>query len=167
MLKKSLIPALLLSFVTLTGCLSSGSGLLADMEGSGEIPKLDRSDSLTGPDTDNNGIRDDIDRYLKTVEASEEEKLALIQVARALQAVQASDLTSDKELRVLLNGIVRAASCVIDEYEIMVDGDREIDKLQGYTANTRDRTMHYVKWGQSMDGSVFKSPEDVCDGVAQ
>jgi len=134
---------------------------------SGEMPELDRSDSLTGPDRDNNGIRDDIDRYLLTVEASEAEMLALVQVARALQAVQASDLSSENKLRELDDVIVKAATCVIRTYGSAVDGDRESRKLQGYTANTRNRTRHYIKYGQLRDGSIFKLPRIACDGVAQ
>ena len=131
------------------------------------MPELDRSDSLTGPDTDNNGIRDDIDRYLLTVEASEAEMLALVQVARSFQAVQASDLSSENKLRELDDVIVKAATCVIRTYGSAVDGDRERRKLQGYTANTRNRTRHYIKYNQLVDGSVFKLPRVACDGVAQ
>jgi len=139
------------------------------MQSSGEMPELDRSDSLTGPDTDNNGIRDDIDRYLLTVEASEAEKLALVQVARALQAVQASDLSSENKLRELDDVTLKASACVMDTYERAVDADRESRKLQGYTANTRNRTRHYIKYNQLRDGTIFKLPKIgvSCDGVAQ
>src|SRR5690554_8006694 len=41
---------------------------LQSLEDSGEIPKLDRSASLPGTDTDTNGIRDDIDEYIRSEE---------------------------------------------------------------------------------------------------
>jgi len=131
------------------------------------MPELDRSDSLTGPDRDNNGIRDDIDRYLLTVEASEAEKLALIQSARAFQSVQAANLNDDRELREISDKLVRGTGCVMLTYESSVAGSQANRKLQGYTANTRNRARHYIKYNDLMDGSVTKLPDDVCDNIAQ
>jgi hypothetical protein len=34
------------------------------LEDSGQLPKLDRSSDIRGPDADNNGIRDDIDAWI-------------------------------------------------------------------------------------------------------
>ncbi len=46
-----------------------GTSALAEqikaLEASGQLPKLDRSSDIRGPDNDNNGIRDDIDARVR------------------------------------------------------------------------------------------------------
>lgn len=56
------------------------------MEDSGEITKLDRTDSLLGTDSNNNGIRDDIDTYINQTFTNPKEQKAVRQLASALQA---------------------------------------------------------------------------------
>lgn len=52
------------------------------LEASGQLPKLDRSPDIRGPDNDNNGIRDDIDAWLAAQPISDEEKRGAQQMAR-------------------------------------------------------------------------------------
>ncbi|MDR3177414.1 MAG: hypothetical protein LBT96_00365 [Campylobacteraceae bacterium] len=56
MFKKILMAAVFL----LTGCNGDGGSSQSGEKPSGELPKLDRSDNLTGIDDNQNGIRDDI-----------------------------------------------------------------------------------------------------------
>ncbi len=42
---------------------------IAQLEKSGQIPSLDRTNTLLGIDANNNGVRDDIEAYINSVEA--------------------------------------------------------------------------------------------------
>ena len=57
-----------------------------DGKQSGELPILERTDTVKGVDADQNGIRDDIDAYIKNTYPNEEQQKAVIQYARSLQA---------------------------------------------------------------------------------
>ncbi|MDR2906029.1 MAG: hypothetical protein LBU73_08760, partial [Helicobacteraceae bacterium] len=51
---------------------------LTEMRESGELPKLDRSDDLAGPDVNNNGVRDDVENYIIKKYPDERQKRALL-----------------------------------------------------------------------------------------
>ena len=61
------------------------------LEKIGKLPTLDRSDSLLGPDLDNNGIRDDIEAYILTQNFTEPIKKAAQQVAKAFSNILKAD----------------------------------------------------------------------------
>jgi hypothetical protein len=46
------------------------------LEKTGQLPQLDRSSDIRGPDTDNNGIRDDIDAWIAAQPISNAQKKA-------------------------------------------------------------------------------------------
>src|SRR5262249_42712175 len=75
--------------------------VLTELERSGQSPVLDRSASIAGPDSDNNGVRDDIDLYIGSLTDTPQQKSALRQEARALgQALLAgSETTSPAALQ--------------------------------------------------------------------
>src|SRR5690606_37178328 len=49
---------------------------LDDLERRGELPALDRSSDIAGPDADHNGIRDDIDAYITALPVNDAVKKA-------------------------------------------------------------------------------------------
>jgi len=56
---------------------------LSSLEGSGQIPVLDRSTDIDGPDVNDNGVRDDIEAYVSSLSDSAARKAALLQTAKA------------------------------------------------------------------------------------
>lgn len=67
----------------------------------GQQLQLDHSRGVKGLDTDNNGIRDDIDAWIAAQPITEEQKKAARQMARAQQATLMADLTDKVALNQL------------------------------------------------------------------
>ncbi len=121
---------------------------------------LDRSDSLTGLDENNNGIRDDIDAFINLLEISEPVRNALKQNARNYQEnlyYDFSDRTdenyskaydiSKKHLKVI------ACSGFVG---IPVQDSTNIGKtFTALTYNTKARTLGYLAYNRILDGSTW------------
>ena len=120
---------------------------------------LDRSDSLTGLDENNDGIRDDIEIFINLLQVTEPERNAIKQNARYLQKNLYHDWsdTSDKN-------VVKAWR-MGDEYLkviackdfVGIDIDDRINTSKTLTAltyNTKARTLHYIAYNRLQDGSV-------------
>lgn len=87
-MKKGIIISLL-SIGVLTACGNDSDELaqnesaltttqkIVKMKDSGELPKLERTNTVWGIDADKNGIRDDIDAYIKKTYPSEEQQKAV------------------------------------------------------------------------------------------
>jgi len=80
---------------------STPASSIAGLERTGAIPKLDRSDSLAGPDANNDGVRDDIDAYIKQVFQDTQQQAAAMQSAKALQGAILVDITDPESIRVV------------------------------------------------------------------
>ena len=68
--------ALALALLTVA-CSRAESETIEELEAAGALPKLDRTDSLTGTDSDQNGVRDDIDAFIAREYPSEPERKEL------------------------------------------------------------------------------------------
>ncbi|MBF0206354.1 MAG: hypothetical protein HQK53_05640 [Oligoflexia bacterium] len=129
-----------------------------------EIPELDRSTNILGPDEDHNGIRDDLDKYIHSLQLSLEEKKAVQQDARAYQNVMTIDPTNLQEAKKAKLALSKSMNCthikIIDQ-----DKARSIHLgLEKYTANTKERTLQYIRYCKTLSGSTWKLLEgDTCE----
>lgn len=73
------------------------------LEQSGQLPILDRSPDVKGPDANRNGIRDDIDIYISTQPYDGGQRAAVEQLAKGLQATLLVDVTNNETLRAVDN----------------------------------------------------------------
>lgn len=133
---------------------------VADLERQGKLPTLDRSADLKGPDIDNNGIRDDIDRWIQNQPYTEPQKQAALQVARVLQNILSVDVTNDAALREAGDASRKAVTCVYARFPV---GDQPnpntvIKTLQKYTMNTKARVTAYLAYSDALNGSVSDIP---------
>lgn len=125
-------------------------------------PMLDRSDSLTGPDDNNDGIRDDIEAFINALEVTEPERNALKQDARQTQENLYYDFsvkTDENELKALKisNKYEKVIACkdfVGIPVRDMTNTSRTIVAL---TYNTKERTMAYLAYNRLLDGTVSTS----------
>ncbi|MEZ8099359.1 chromosome partitioning protein ParA [Vibrio bivalvicida] len=122
-------------------------------------PLLDRSESLTGTDVNNDGIRDDIEAFIDALEVTEPIRKALKQEARQAQESLYHDW-SEKT-----NTNIRKALDIADKYGKVLackefvgipvrdrtNTGRTVDAL---TYNTKARTMTYLAYNHLLDGSV-------------
>jgi len=144
---------------------ATGSKAVSDilkLEESGDIPRLERGDSLVGTDMDGNGIRDDIDAYINQHYSGEERRSAARQFARYMQATLLVP-ESDREAAraVSLQGTNRI-NCM---YSIFgVDAAKAIEDIIAITTNTKSRLRAYLTYDKMLDGMVFVLPKgDGCE----
>ncbi|MDO9135777.1 hypothetical protein [Hydrogenophaga sp.] len=143
---------------------SPATGALAKqikaLEASGQLPKLDRSVDIRGPDNDNNGIRDDIDTWIAAQPISDEQKKAARQAARVRQAELLVDLTNKVELDRLGDLSMASVKCL--RLSFMPDYQRGYDlssTIVAITANTKQRAKQYLAYNRAISGSSGRLPE--------
>ena len=141
-----------------------GQAILA-AEANGTIPRLNHDDTIAGPDTDNNSIRDDIDAYIATLPYTEVQKKAVQQNARVLATTLTVDKTDKVALLAVSSQIDRAIDCIHDQFlsepgrasKLSSDNEKMI-------VNTKIRFIEYEKFNSALSGGVFASPTgDSCD----
>lgn len=147
----------------------AGIGSISELEATGLLPRLDRSDSLLGPDANGNGIRDDIDAYIDGLGIQQQNKAAARQLARSSQSVmklvqagQLSDPVKVKETKRLGS---RAVHCYFSRVDIKTpDNWNVFNALEKMSFNTRARANAYIQYNQALSGTTWTLPEgDTCD----
>ena len=132
------------------------------LEDSGEVPKLDRSQDLEGPDADDNGIRDDIDNHIEIHFSDNAEVTAVAQAARANQAVLSVDLSDQTAIRQVNQRMSRATACIYSVFgaetasELPAIVSRDLEAI---TFNTAERLNRYKEFNSELDGSSWSLPE--------
>jgi hypothetical protein len=142
---------------------------LARLETSGMIPVLDRSAALPGPDLNSNGIRDDIDNYLTTLNLPLSMRTAAEQLARALQEAVVVN-SADKVLTTpIRDRATKGIACVWDRFPQdpssgQLSASQMVHSIEKLTANTRARVISYMTYNGSLNGSVSSLPSgDSCE----
>ncbi len=122
---------------------------------------------LKGIDSDNNGIRDDIDQLIKQkFSGTLAIKHAAEQEAQALQKFM--EVNTREEALIATEQIARATSCTfkvlsdpIHNYEIRQALSIEIE---AWTTNTKERLLKYLESSKLVSGAYFMQPiEPVCN----
>jgi len=143
---------------------SSPRQFLQDLEKKGEYPILDRSRDLRGPDADANGIRDDVFAYLRTLSATAAQRPAMEQLARSMQATMLIDTSDDAAVQTTIAGMARAVDCLGTRFPDITQRGAMLTAIEKVTANTRERSMQYIKFSQALSGSVLTLPsQGTCD----
>jgi hypothetical protein len=156
---------ILLLSLFLAGCGGESEQIIAELEASGDLPVLDRTDSVAGIDSDNNGIRDDIDNYIRSTYTDPAQQAAAKQTAKATQNIILVDKFDTNKLAKADLEETRAIHCASDisgaDGIMFVKLNQEIVSL---TTNTKIRLLSYLEFSKAMDGSVSSFPEgDTCE----
>lgn len=140
--------------------------LIACGNDSSEPPSLDRTDTIGGVDADKNGIRDDIDTYIKKTYPNYEQKKAVTQYARSLQASLLIDKDDKIAVKTASNTQARAISCIFEKIpseQTRINGSI-VEEIVGATTNTKQRLLNYIALNKALDGTVTSVPSgEVCD----
>jgi len=168
MLKSILFNSLCL--VALSACgegnFSTQQHILQDLENKGKLPKPERTDSILGIDSNQNGIRDDIDAYIEEKYKDELEKKAVQQFARNSQLKLAVNLEDEVALQESSQEADRATTCIYKTFKSdpNITASDVIDEIANITTNTKKRLKAYYKYSDALDGFVFTIPQkDYCD----
>ena len=124
------------------------------------LPNLNRDNTLAGVDNNNNGIRDDIDKYIDEHYTDPIKHAAVIQSAKVMQKallVDKSDMDAIKKIDLEDNRAVNCLFSVFDPTEIPTD-------IESLTTNTKIRLLEYLKYNKALDGTVSNELEgDTCE----
>jgi hypothetical protein len=132
---------------------------IATLEASGKLPKLDRSSDIKGPDTNNNGIRDDIDAWIAAQPITEVQKKAAQQIAKVQQATTLVDLNDKAALQTLGDRTAAAVVCLSRVFAPDQQAGSDLGaKLEAISANTKERAMQYIKYNRASSGSTTSLP---------
>jgi hypothetical protein len=114
---------------------------------------------LTGIDSNQDGIRDDVERFIeKTLPDSVEKKQSIRAVAISRQKIYEN--VESRDLVIELGAEVDAAS---DCFFFLSDGDPEniLKKLEAATVNTEERVRAWNKINSYFSGISFTLPDDL------
>lgn len=130
---------------------------IEDLERQGLLPVLDRSESLGGPDTDGNGVRDDLDAWIARQDGTPARRDALRQLARAFRDALLihGDTIAAQEAAWRTT---RAVACVMAHSGAGTEGAHAVAELRKMSANTRPRVLAYLDYAASLDGAVLSLP---------
>jgi hypothetical protein len=167
---------------TLTACSGGGSGdsssgtlptapggltlaqQIAQLERKGDYSALDRSADIAGPDANQNGVRDDIEAWINTLNVTEPQRKALMQDARATQQTLLVDLTDKAALQQAGEKIMAAVNCGGDRFTPHAEYSKLGEKIEAMTANTRQRAERYMQYNKARSGSSTTLPNyDTCE----
>jgi len=144
----------------------SVKGTAADilaLEESGDIPRLERGDSLAGADLDGNGIRDDIDAYIDQRYSGEERQSAARQFARAMQASLLVPENDGEAARAVALRVMRGIVCTYSTFDD-ADAGKVIEEIRAITTNTQSRLLAHLAYDRALDGMAFALPKgDACE----
>lgn len=143
---------------------------IAALEASGQLPKLDTSNSVAGPDTNMNGIRDDIDLYINAKIYPPGQKAAVEQLARAFQKGVTADIANQDSVEAAKVAMGRAVSCMVERFRNPLDQSHSHaliisthDTLRKFTTNTKNRLLAFLRLDQALDGHIFSSYKNSCE----
>jgi len=124
-------------------------------------PKVNNA-TLLGIDSNDNGVRDDVERYI--VQTYKDEKIAIeigFQVARAYNAVIEDPSNAEETMKIL----DAAQDCkgyftfLADRYgdPILIKDKSEPKKFRSIAINTEERIRAYLKYNRALSGGVYTS----------
>jgi hypothetical protein len=152
----------------LIGCGGDGGN---DSQGgkkqSDELPILDRSANLTGVDDNQNGIRDDIEKYIVENYSDEGQKKALFQFAKVMQEnllVDVTDMIAVKKVSIKGSRAMHCIFLKFDEKKGAENPDIAWRKIRSMTTNTKERLKTYLRYNKALDGTASSLPRgDTCE----
>lgn len=122
--------------------------------------------TISGPDANNNEIREDIDAFITIQGYSPAQRQSAQQVARALADVLRANPVNQYELKTTDLNLQKSINCAYSRFPESgaFQAHAEIEKLEKLTVNTKTRVETYVKFQIAMSGKVLASPQgDSCD----
>lgn len=135
--------------------------------GIGARAEFDHGATIAGNDADSNGVRDDVDAYIRRTFPDPQRQAAALQFARALQAALLVSLHDPDAVRLASASISDSISCIFSRfpgYPDVPDPAQVSEELRKITVNTRLRWQAYDAYNRALSGSVFSLPDhDTCE----
>ncbi len=158
-----------LYFLLVTAIFIGCGNSLSHLQKTGRIPKLDRTDTLAGIDANNDGVRDDIEKWIKKRWKKDIKKQkAALQYARASQLRITVDLDDKQEILKVDKIGERASYCLWRTFTDDKENKDLDDEIKAYTSNTKKRFLQFMEYTEKisnlMNGEVISLiEEDTCE----
>lgn len=139
--------------------LLNGRSLLA-MEGLVPL-NMGQHSELTGIDSDNNGVRDDIDKFILSNYSRDSEIAAARQFAKAVQSAVSAGAQKPEKTRLISIQMSRAVNCVyvsFSENGLNTTPGKVIEQVRSLTTNTKERLNSYLAFARSQDDTAQDLP---------
>lgn len=124
----------------------------------GELPALDTSDDIAGPDTNSNGVRDDVDAYILSLPVTPSQVTRLQELAKYLQLAITVEPSTRQNPNEFAQKKALAQFCATTSFTDRKLARQYLQKIQAYTANTYERALKYNDYNHSRNGSVLTLP---------
>ena len=146
---------LIISLLLFSGAPNANPTVTAKLTGDGLPPDPGEAgkQTLSGIDSDADGVRDDIQRYIYfTYPNDEKTQAALTEVAKEFQALLLQTADADA---VFLHAtkMARHGECL--DYIKGEAGADILAALQSEFLNTRDRTLAYIQYNSTLSGEII------------
>jgi hypothetical protein len=164
-LKTAMIVSMALAFAACNG--ASDDAKLQELEDSGAIPKLDRSDSIAGIDANSDGIRDDVEAYIASNYAGDAQRAAARQFAKVMQDAMLVDKTNLSAVKAIAVRSSRAVNCIYAHFDGTAGSKQPsqvVGEIRAVSTNTKPRLLAYLAYSKALDGTAGALPEgDTCE----
>lgn len=135
------------------------------LEQAGMIPALDRSPDIQGPDTDMNGIRDDVEAHINTLPLAPAQRQGVAQFAKAVQRTLLVDVQNPAAVREASVAISVAIQCLSIRFPDVRERAAIAAHIESITVNTQVRSEQYIKFNNALSGSALRLLSgNTCDG---
>lgn len=115
-------------------------------------------------DTDNNGVRDDVDAYIAKQGYTAPQLKSVQQIAKAQADILLVDIGNQDALRSSDLILQKSINCVFSKFPDTGQSAVVIKNIEKITANTNARVEKYIKYQIAMNGKVLASPQgDTCE----
>ena len=131
-------------------------------------PDLDQNNAtLLGIDSNDNGIRDDVERSIIVKYVDKVKVELMFQYARVDQKILGSDLTKEKAMELEAEG-GKAINCRMYLKHKDIKVKRAAKNSERLTYNTKERVKKYIEYNKLLSGGVFGGSKgdwqaDACD----
>lgn len=136
------------------------------LEKEGKYPVLDRSDTLLGTDSNSNGVRDDIENYINSLEdVKPNQKNALMQLAYSLNYSLTPECPPTEKACLLraMEKFDMATNCLRAMFDNSTLEHQYFKTLEAFTFNTKKRFDWDMQADETADGMMFMASEEGCD----
>lgn len=96
-------------------------------------------DLVAGIDTDGNGVRDDVDKYVASLPDTKAQQQALLQMSMSLQKEMTMSLKDKEALKTAHDAWGSALSCIYYSYHNHKISEKKIEEIEDLTINTSER----------------------------
>lgn len=124
-------------------------------------PNIGQYSELTGLDSDNDGIRDDVNQFIESSFSRTAEVAAAKQFAKAVQAAVNAGAQQPQKSRLISIQISRAVNCVYVSFAsngINTPPGKVIEQVRSLTTNTKERLNSYLAFAKTQDDTAHELP---------